>query len=133
MPYFAQIKSGKVVAVSELASYVAADDLIAIDSLDTTLLGATYADGAFTREVVPIVPYSVTMRQARMALNAAGKLSQVESAIDALPEPNRTDARIEWEYSNEVQRGNSFVSLLGAALSMSEAELDALFTQAATL
>ena len=79
------------------------------------------------------VPQSVTMRQARMALNAAGKLSQVESAIDALPEPNRTAARIEWEYSNEVQRGNSFVSLLGAALSMSESELDALFTQAATL
>jgi hypothetical protein len=92
--------------------------------------GSSFTD---PRPLPSSAPQSVTMRQARMALLAAGKLSQVESAIDALPEPNRTAARIEWEYSNEVQRGNSFVALLGAALSMSESELDALFTQAATL
>lgn len=79
------------------------------------------------------VPYAVTMRQARLALLGAGKLAAVESAIAALPEPQKTAALIEWEYSNEVQRHNGFVSQLAPALGMSEAQLDALFVQAASL
>lgn len=79
------------------------------------------------------VPASVTMRQARLALLAAGKLAAVESAIAALPEPAKTAATIEWEYSNEVQRHNGFVAQLGPALSMTEAQLDALFVQAKAL
>jgi hypothetical protein len=79
------------------------------------------------------VPSSVTMRQARLALLGAGKLAAVESAIAALPEPAKTAALIEWEYSNEVQRHNGFVSQLAPALGMTEAQLDALFVQAASL
>jgi hypothetical protein len=79
------------------------------------------------------VPQSVTMRQARLALLGAGKLAAVEAAIDSLAEPIKTAARIEWEYSNEVQRANGVVSQLAPALGMTEAEIDALFTQAATL
>ncbi len=79
------------------------------------------------------VPASVTMRQARMALLAQGVLSQVDSAINNLPDPQKTAARIEWEYSNEVQRNNPFVALLGAALDMNAAQLDDLFIQAKAL
>lgn len=81
----------------------------------------------------PAVPASVTMRQARLALLATGKLAAVESAIAALPDPAKTAATIEWEYSNEVQRHNGFVAQLGPALSMTEAQLDALFVQAKAL
>ena len=59
-------------------------------------------------------------------------LSSVEAAIDALPEPTRTEAKIEWEYSSEVQRHNGFVSDLAPMLGLSEADLDNLFTLAAT-
>lgn len=79
------------------------------------------------------VPSAVTMRQARLALAGAGKLAAVESAIAALPEPQKTAAQIEWEYSNEVQRHNGFVSQLAPALGMTEEQLDALFIQAAAL
>jgi hypothetical protein len=79
------------------------------------------------------VPDAVTMRQARRALHAAGLLSGVEAAIDALAEPEKTAARIEWEYSSEVQRHNGFVEQLAPALSLSEAQLDALFVAAAAL
>lgn len=79
------------------------------------------------------IPSSVTMRQARLALLGAGKLAAVESAIAALSEPAKTAALIEWEYSNEVQRHNGFVSQLAPALGMTEAQLDALFVQAASL
>lgn len=80
-----------------------------------------------------LVPSSVTMRQARLALMAAGKLAAVESALAALSEPAKTAALIEWEYSNEVQRHNGFVSQLAPALGMTEAEIDALFIGAKAL
>lgn len=75
----------------------------------------------------------VTMRQARLALAAAGKLGAVESAIESLPEPERTAARIEWEYSGTVQRDKPLVLALAPALALDDAALDALFTLADTL
>ena len=79
------------------------------------------------------VPQIVTMRQARLALLGAGLLSQVDAAIDALPEPQKSAARIEWDYSSEVHRSRAFVQQLGAALGLTNQQLDALFTQAAKL
>jgi hypothetical protein len=73
------------------------------------------------------------MRQARLALLAAGKLADVDTAIAALPEPDRTAAQITWEYSTEVQRFNGLVSQLGPALELDEAGIDALFIAAAQL
>lgn len=80
-----------------------------------------------------IVPSVVTMRQARLALLALGKLTAVEAAIAALPSPQKEAAAIEWEYSNEVQRHNGFVSLLAPSLNLTEADLDQLFIDAAKL
>ena len=73
------------------------------------------------------VPSSVTMRQARLALLGAGLLSGVDAAIDSLPSPQKEAARIEWEYSQEVQRHNGFVSVLVPILGLTEAQTDALF------
>ena len=81
----------------------------------------------------PVVPQTVTMRQARLALLGAGKLAMVDTAIDSMPEPQKSAARIEWEYSNEVQRHNGFVAALGPALGMTSAQIDALFIAAAKL
>jgi hypothetical protein len=78
-------------------------------------------------------PQIVTMRQARLALLGAGKLSLVEAAIDALPEPPKTAAKIEWEYSQEVHRNKPFVQMLAQGLGLSQVELDQLFIAAATL
>lgn len=86
-------------------------------------------------EIIPVavVPASVTMRQARLALHAAGLLSQVETAIDALPEPPRTEARIEWDFSSEVFRERDFVKMLGTSLGLTSEQMDDLFITAATL
>lgn len=83
--------------------------------------------------VAPGVPSVVTMRQARLALHGAGLLSLVEDAIDALPDPPKTAARIEWDYSNEVHRNKPFVQMLGGALGLTAEQLDNLFIQAAQL
>lgn len=81
----------------------------------------------------PYVPASVTMRQARLALLGAGLLDDVETAIAALPSPQKEAAKIEWEYSQEVQRHNGFVSVLAPMLGMTAEQTDALFIGAATL
>lgn len=81
----------------------------------------------------PPVPDQVTMRQARLALLGAGLLDDVTAAIDALPEPTRTAARIEWEYSTSVQRHRGLVQQLGSALGMTSEQLDALFIAAAAI
>lgn len=78
----------------------------------------------------PAIPQEVTMRQARLALLAIDKLDDVAALIAALPEPQKTAATIEWEYSNSVRRDNAFVQSLGPALGV---DLDGLFVSAAAL
>jgi hypothetical protein len=92
----------------------------------------SWINGAWS-DAPAIVPAKVTMRQARLALLAAGLLDDVEAAIDALPEPPRRAARIEWEFSSEVFRDRDFVLMLGQALGLDSEEMDALFIEAATL
>ena len=81
----------------------------------------------------PAVPAAVTMRQARLALLGAGLLDDVDAAIAALPSPQKEAAKIEWEYSQEVQRHNGFVSVLAPILGMTAEQTDAMFIGAANL
>lgn len=93
-------------------------------------------DGATLTPPAPApvtIPQSVTMRQARLALLTAGKLAGVDAVIDALNEPLRSAAKIEWEYAQAVERNSALVSLLGPALGMADEEVDALFVEASTL
>ena len=75
------------------------------------------------------VPQEVTMRQARLALLGAGLLDNVNSAIATAGQA----ALIEWEFANSVVRGSPFITQLGAALGMTDAQIDALFVAAAGL
>lgn len=79
------------------------------------------------------VPQSVTMRQARLALHAAGLLAGVDAAIASMQEPAKTAAAIEWEYASAVERNAGLVPAMAAALGMSDADIDDLFVTAATL
>jgi len=72
---------------------------------------------------------SVTMRQARKALLQFGLLDAVNTMVAGADEATK----IEWEYSNEVERNNQFVVTLSAALGLSNEQLDELFSVAATL
>lgn len=82
---------------------------------------------------MPAVPQEVTMRQARLALLAIGKLAQVAPAIDALDGEDCDVARIEWEFSSTVVRSRPLVVMLGQALGLDDEALDQLFITAATL
>jgi hypothetical protein len=79
------------------------------------------------------IPTQVTMRQARLALLAAGKLKAVSDAIATLPSPQKDAAQIEWDYAATVDRSSPFLASLASMLELDSNALDALFTAAAQL
>lgn len=102
--------------------------------------GATLLDdAAWEARLGPAIPYTppritkVSMRQARLALLGADLLPTVNAAIAAMAGAQGETARIEWEYSQEVQRDRGLVAALGMQMGMSEAQLDALFAAAAAI
>jgi hypothetical protein len=78
-------------------------------------------------------PASITMRQCRLQLLALNKLALVDGIIDAMPEPQKSAAKIEWEYAAAVERNSPLVENLGLALDLDGAEMDTLFMDAAKL
>jgi hypothetical protein len=130
MTRWALIQGGKVATVVEQS----AQPTIGGDWVEATVKGPGwgYVDGDFVPPSA-IVPQAVTMRQARLALLAAGVLGDVQTAITAMDEPARTVAQITWDYSTEVQRQNGLVSQLAPALGLTESQVDDLFIAAAQL
>jgi len=81
---------------------------------------------------VPVIT-SVTMRQARLALLQQGLLTQVNNAVASMSGDQGDAARIEWEFSNTVDRNRPFVQALAASLGLTSQQIDDLFAFAATL
>lgn len=77
----------------------------------------------------PIIPTTVSMRQARLALLQSNLLDSVNTAIN---EGNNAD-KITWEYATEVNRSDALVQNMAVALNLSETDLDNLFILAASL
>jgi hypothetical protein len=69
------------------------------------------------------IPTVLTMRQARLALLNANLLTTVNAAVAA----SSDQVKIEWEFSNEVQRANPLIAMLSAGLGLTEPVLDQLF------
>lgn len=83
----------------------------------------------------PLVP-AITARQLRLALLGLGLTgAQVEAQIAAMPgtPAQREAAMIEWEYATTYQRDHPLVALLGAALGLTTAQIDAAWKEAATI
>lgn len=75
------------------------------------------------------VPTSVTMRQARLALLAANKLSAINAAMADASEA----LRIDWEFAATVDRNSPTVAAMAQVLNLTADDLDGLFTAAAKL
>ena len=109
---------------------------------DVVLFGDYYQDGdqwkhSWTHRSYTPDEYRpkmvVTMRQARLALLQQGLLAGVEAAINLMPEPDRSKVSIEWEYASTVERMSPWMSAMGAALGLTEEQLDDLFILAASI
>ena len=87
---------------------------------------------AIAQDLKSKTPATVTMRQARLALLDLDLLSSIDEAINSMPEPDKTKAKIEWEYAAVVERNSDWVSDLGQQLGLSDVQIDDLFRLAAT-
>ena len=70
---------------------------------------------------------TVSMYQARIALQQAGLLATVQAGIGQMSE----EAQIKWEFAPTVKRNDALTTAMAAALNLSEEQLDGLFTTAA--
>lgn len=100
---------------------------------EATRLGLTAHGDIAELLATPLIPQSVTMRQARLALLAAGLLPSVSAAIASMQEPERSAAQITWEFAATVDRESGLVPSLATALGLTEAQIDDLFISAAKL
>lgn len=107
------------------------DDAMTQTQIDA--VNAVYAVHDPNVQPIQPVPEVVTMRQARLALLQNGMLTQVNDAVANIPGAQGDAARIEWEFSSTVERNRPLVQSLGAALGLTDTQLDDLFRLAATL
>ncbi len=78
---------------------------------------------------------SLTARQLRLGLvNASISPLTVTATIAAMPAgPGRDKAQIEWEYATTFNRTHPLIAIVGAALDLSDAQIDVLWGAASAL
>jgi hypothetical protein len=117
--------TGEARAVHTCA-YVVDGAAVLIDEGQPVPAGAVLASSV---PAAPAVPQAVTMKQAQLALLAAGKLD----AVDGLIAAQARAVRVVWATSPTVERSNPLVASIGTSLGLTDAQIDALFEQAAKL
>lgn len=115
-------------------------NIIVVDSLDAlpnlvdgagAVRGATYDPDTqqFTPpQSVAVVPESVTMRQAEIALLESGNLAAVESWV----ETQGGELKSYWKRSQVVRREHAFVDAARVELGLTSQQMDSLFVLAAS-
>lgn len=99
-----------------------------VDSIWTNL-EIIYTNDIPVTEPTPIVPTSLTMRQARLVLHQNNLLTTVEAAVDAADR----SVQIEWEFATTIERTWPTLIQLSKALSLTPEQLDDLFITGSTL
>ena len=92
------------------------------------LADLTAARAALAIPPTPVVPTPVTPLQIRRALNTAGMRGMVEAALVNAPQ----DAKDAWEFATEIKRDDATLNSIASALGMTPAQIDGLFTLAAS-
>lgn len=77
----------------------------------------------------PVVPQWVTKRQAQLALNQQGLLTQVTTAVANAD----VVTQINWNEATQIYRDNALINGMGAQMGLSSQQIDQLFILAATL
>jgi hypothetical protein len=78
----------------------------------------------------PITPRQIRLQLLKLEIT---NQSVVDAIVAAIPEPERTQALIEWEYSIGFDRNAPFVDAVGLLLGFDSQELDDLWLQASQL
>ena len=80
-----------------------------------------------TEDIPDEVPFAVSRAKAKIALVRAGLYGVVNGFVET---SNNDELKIWWGEAQEFERKNPLVVSVGAALGLTEAQLDALFIEA---
>ena len=81
-------------------------------------------------ETEEIVPEKISSRQLRSQLILQGfNLETIEQALNQLPEPNRSLAKVDWEYATNFYRNNQMIVVVGQLLNLTNEQIDEIFRQ----
>lgn len=84
--------------------------------------------------IAKTVPQELSPRQVRLAMLGAGlDLSQIDTMIDGLDEPQRSQVKIMWEYSTVFLRSDPILNGFAEQLGLSQDDLDNLFIAGASI
>lgn len=81
----------------------------------------------------PVIPTSVTPRQAKLALAMEGVYDEIIGILESLPEPQKTLSKIEWDYATEFRRSHMLVHQMKQAMDWTDEFVDELFVTASAL
>jgi hypothetical protein len=92
---------------------------------------STVIDGSYVKPVVPeeVILADISPRQVRLALTLSGiSLSQIDTFLDSMNEPDKSLAKIEWEYAQSFKRDNTLVNQMAALMGLTSQQVDDLWT-----
>lgn len=72
---------------------------------------------------------NLTARQFRLGLLSLGKLEAVPAAIAKLPQPEKSQAEIEWNFATEFRRLHPLITQLVPILGMTDEQVDAVWLE----
>jgi hypothetical protein len=75
---------------------------------------------------------NLSARQLRLGLLELGKLDQVNTAIEALPVPERLQAEIEWQFASEFRRLHPLIVQIMPILGLEDDAVDLAWMNAST-
>ncbi|MFA7488185.1 MAG: hypothetical protein WCY72_08885 [Lysobacteraceae bacterium] len=81
--------------------------------------------------IAPIhIPANVTARQAHIYLNRIGLLDIIETLFEQLPEPEKTEAKLEWHKTSVIERNNTLLQKVKTLMNWAEEDIDIMFVEA---
>jgi hypothetical protein len=75
-------------------------------------------------------PAESQLWRVRTILNLMNLIATIESALDQLPEPNKTAAKNVWNYGTTIERYSQTVLFIQSVTQMTDDQVDEIFQQA---
>lgn len=104
---------------------------VEMEESEAELTDDELADVDSAQYVAPTVqvPQVITIRQAKLALLAAGLLDDVDAAVASADRATQ----IEWEYATEIRRDWATLTAVQGAIGLTDEQVDGLFITASAL
>ncbi|MEN5298365.1 hypothetical protein ABE530_08420 [Brucella sp. TWI559] len=124
--------TGLILAIIDGLEMTVPDDM---NNRFRVMIAAWEAEGnTINPYVAPPIPLpNLSARQLRLGLLSLSKLAAVDTAINQLPEPAKSEAKIEWEFASTFRRDHPLIIQLIPILGLNDGQVDAVWMEYSTV